>query len=71
MSYTEQANYITYIFAQMWRYFEIQTPLFGLTTGQIVIGFFIISLIIKVFKSIFTPDMENSKDSGSGRVKND
>lgn len=71
MSISEQANYISFLFSQIWRIFLVESPCFDLTYADIVIGVFVLVILIKLLKSIFTPDMSNSKDNGSGRLNND
>lgn len=71
MTIPEQANYISFLFSQIWRIFLVESPCFGLTYADITIGVFVLIFLIKLLKSIFTPDMSGSKDKGSGRSSND
>lgn len=71
MNIQDQANYISFLFSQLWRIFLVESPCFGLTYADIVTGMFILVFLIKILKSIFTPDMSGTKDSGSGRGSND
>lgn len=71
MDNSQQAQFIIDFFNDIWRILLVESPCFGLTFAQILLGVFIITFLIKIFKWIFTPDMDNSKDSGSGRIKND
>lgn len=71
MTIQEQANYISFLFSQIWRIFLVESPCFGLTYADIVIGVFILVFLIKILKSIFSPDMSGTKDNGSGRSSND
>lgn len=71
MDIIEQSQFIGGFFSQIWRIFLVESPCFGLTYADIVIGVFILILLSKIFKSIFSPDMSNGKDNGSGRIGND
>lgn len=61
----DQGSFLAQYFAQIWRLFQVQSPLFGLTFGQIVIGIFIVNLVARLVKFIFVPDMSGGKDKGS------
>ena len=71
MDNSQQAQFIIDFFNDIWRILLVESPCFGLTYEQILLGVFIITFLIKIFKWIFTPDMDNSKDKGSGRQSND
>lgn len=63
--YSEQGQFLIDFFNQIWRILQVESPVFGLRYEAIVMGAFIIGFLIKIFKWIFTPDMESGKDKGS------
>lgn len=50
-------------FEQVWRIFLMPTGLFGLKFADILLGGFIVSLGISVFKFLFMPDVIGGKEA--------
>lgn len=46
-------QYMTEYWSQIWRIFQVELPYLGLTTGQLLLGNFVVALSIRIWKNYF------------------
>ena len=64
-------NVMFYVFQQIFRYFNLVTPFFGLTVWQIVVGLFVAELGIGALSDTFIGLFNTSAPSSEERFERD
>ena len=54
-------------FAQIWRYFQLETPFFGLSVAELWLGAFAVSVSVRILNSFFGLGKAYFKSSDKGK----